>query len=155
MKLAEALIERATIQTRMAELKQRMGNYARVQEGDLPAEQPDVLLAEYNRLAERLLHLIQRINATNVATPLDASDPGGMQIAEAIAVRDVLRMRFGTLQNTVNATFNQRFGRNEIRYESTIDVPAWRAAADELAREQRELDTKIQGRNWTVDLLEE
>lgn len=154
MKLAEALIERATIQQRMAELKQRMNHYVRVQEGDQPAEQPDTLFAEYNRLAERLLYLIQRINATNVATPLDTSDPDGMQIAEAIAVRDVLRMRFGTIQNTLAGTFGVRLGRNEIRYESTIDVPAWRAAGDELAREQRELDTKIQGRNWTVDLIE-
>ena len=74
MKLAEALIERANIQTRMDAIKRRMAGNARVEEGMTPAETPDALLAEYTELAERLLYLIQRINATNVATPLDADD---------------------------------------------------------------------------------
>ena len=155
MKIAEALIERATIQTRMTELKRRMAGNARVEEGAEPAEAPDALLDEYNRLAERLLHLIQRINATNVATPLDADEPDGMLVVEAIARRDVLRMRFGALTDTLNATVGQRYGRNEIRLERTINVAEWRAMADDLAREQRQLDTQLQGRNWTVELLEE
>jgi hypothetical protein len=34
-----------------------------------------------------------------------------------------------------------------------IDVAAIRVRLDDLARERRELDTKVQEHNWTVDLL--
>jgi len=46
MKLAEALHLRADLQKRIAQLGDRLNNNARVQEGDEPAEDPAVLLAE-------------------------------------------------------------------------------------------------------------
>ena len=46
MKLAEALILRASHQRRMDELESRLLRSAKVQEGDQPAENPKALLAE-------------------------------------------------------------------------------------------------------------
>jgi hypothetical protein len=47
-----------------------------------------------------------------------------------------------------------RFSRSEVRYISTVDVAKVQVRADELAREIRELDTRIQERNWSIDLLD-
>ena len=47
----------------------------------------------------------------------------------------------------------QRYGRAEIRTLATVDVAAGRQA-DDLARERRELDARIQETNWATDLLE-
>ena len=69
MKLAEALIERAELQKKNAQLYQRIERNALVQEGDAPAEEPAELMAEYEGNMERLLLLIRRINATNSVAP--------------------------------------------------------------------------------------
>jgi hypothetical protein len=47
-----------------------------------------------------------------------------------------------------------RYGRNEIRVLSTVDVAEKRRRMDELARRRRELDTEIQQANWSTDLAE-
>lgn len=44
MKLATALAERHDLQRRLTELRQRLEQNARVQEGDTPAEEPAALL---------------------------------------------------------------------------------------------------------------
>ncbi len=51
MKLAEALILRADSQKRLAQLRDRLGRNALVQEGESPAEPPAGLLAEYEQVA--------------------------------------------------------------------------------------------------------
>ena len=45
MKIAEALILRADIQKRIAQLKVRLNNNAKVQENEEPTEDPEFLLA--------------------------------------------------------------------------------------------------------------
>ncbi|MFO7632942.1 MAG: DIP1984 family protein [Caldilinea sp.] len=151
MKLAEALILRADVKRRMDELKQRLAVTVRVQEGDSPSEDPAKLRAEYERLADQMLTLIRSINVSNMTVRLD----DGQSIADALALRDILRLRQTLLRNTLGSAMpTERWGRNEIRYVVTIDIPTWRSDADELARELRELDTRIQAVNWTVDLIE-
>jgi hypothetical protein len=44
--------------------------------------------------------------------------------------------------------------RSELRYLSAVDVPALRRRADEVAKEHRELDARIQQVNWEVDLAD-
>ena len=44
--------------------------------------------------------------------------------------------------------------RSELRYLSAVDVPALRRMADEVAKEHRELDTRVQQANWEVDLAD-
>lgn len=152
MKLAEALIQRADNQKRIEQLRVRLNQNVKVQEGDKPAEEPQALLAELDRLSTDLLALIQRINRTNAATKMPGSD---MTIADAIALRDVLKIRQTTYNATAQAAAvtQDRYSKSEVRFESTVNVGALQQTADDLARQYRELDTQIQEMNWQTELL--
>ncbi len=154
MKLAEALIMRADHQKRVESLKHRLNRNAKVQEGERPLEDPQQLLAEFTTLADNLLDLVQRINRTNSATMLGGDD--SMSIADAIAMRDSLRLRHGTLSGLAEAAIPEmtRYSRAEIKSLPTVDVRAIRAQADLFAVQHRELDARIQATNWQVDLLD-
>lgn len=152
MLLAEALILRADCQTRLQQLKERLARNAKVQEGDLPAEDPNELVEELERLAARLQDLIQRINKTNAVTKLRKD----MTIADAIAVRDVLKIRFRAYRDlTEAATVTQpRYGQSEVKFLSTVKVAEIQKKVDSIARNYRDLDSEIQATNWLTDLVE-
>lgn len=152
MKLAEALILRADAQTRIQQLRERLQNNARAQEGDSPAEDPQALLAEFGQVTDELTHLIQRINATNVATMLES----GQTVADALATRDVLKMKHSVYRSLAQAAMvtATRYSQSEIRMRSTVDVATIQAQADQFARQHRALDTQIQSANWLTDLIE-
>ena len=152
MKLAEALIQRADHRKRLDQLRERLVRVARVQEGDAPAEDPAVLLAEVERAAAELTRLIQRINRTNSTTPLD----DGRTIADAIAARDTLQLRHSIIAALVQAAIikQDRFTKSEVRFQSTVNVAGLQQQADDLAQTYRELDTKIQAANWLVELVD-
>ena len=151
MKLAEALSIRADLQKRVAELKQRIKESAKVQEGDKPCDNVEELYKELDEALVQLEDLIYRINITNVHTVRD-----GVSLTRMIAKRDVLSMRVKALQEVVRyvAANDTRFGKLELKYVRTIDVNALRKEADTYAKQYRELDLKIQSLNWTVDLVE-
>jgi len=151
MKLAEALILRADAQKRVEQLRQRLNNNAQVQEGERPAEDPQTLLAEFDRVADQLTQLVRQINATNVATPLAA----GLTLADALAERDALKLKHSIYSGLAQAAAGQqmRYSRSEIRLQSTVNVAEVQQQADQLARRHRELDTQIQAANWLTDLL--
>lgn len=151
MKLAEALAERADIQTRLGQLKQRAVQGARIQEGDSPDEDPQALAAEVERLLDRMQELVARINATNSATHFD----GSMTITDAIAERDIQARRRAFYSDLADAAASRqdRFSRSEVKFVATVDVAATRARADAAAKRFRELDTRLQQLNWTTELL--
>lgn len=152
MKLAEALISRADHQRRLERLKLRLLRIAKVQEGDKPAEKPGELLKEIERLSESLVRLIQRINATNSSTMLAA----GQTITDAIAIRDILKLRYNVyIELAKAAAITQgRTTKSEVKFKSTVEIVEIQKKADELAKEYRKLDTKIQEANWLTDLKE-
>ena len=151
MKLGEALQRRSDNLKRTSDLQGRIQRNALVQEGETPAESPQTLLAELERLGDETLNLIQRINRTNVATPLAADT----SIADAIAERDHLtRMRVHYVAIAESATpALSRQTRSEIKYERTYDAAAARKLADDCAKARRELDMRIQQANWETDLV--
>ena len=151
MKLAEALVLRADHQKRLEQLKQRLLRSAKVQEGEQPPEDPAALLAEVDRVAAELQQLIRRINRTNAAVPL-----GSGTLSDALAERDVLGLRRTILADLAQAASVQqdRYSKSEVKFKSTVDVAAVQKQADELAKQYRELDVRIQEANWRVDLLE-
>ena len=151
MKLAEALIERAEIKKQNGQLMKRVKDNVRVQEGDSPAENYEELLSEIVRNMERLLVLTQRINETNIKTAFGSD----MNIAEAIAVRDCLGAKIRVHKEIYEkATINpDRYTRNEIKFVRCIDIKELQKQIDQFAKDYREMDTKIQGLNWTVELL--
>ena len=152
MKIAEALILRADCQRRVAELKNRIVTNALVQEGEQPAENPQTLVEEHERVAADLLLLVQLINRTNAVTPVE----DGQTMTDALALRDSLRLRHKMFESlaTTAASRGDRYSRTEIKSVPTIAVASIRPRMDAIAREFRALDTKIQGLNWQVDLLE-
>ncbi len=152
MKLAEALILRADAQKRIEQLRQRLNSNAQIQEGDTPAEDPQTLITEFEQVTGELTRLIQQINATNVTTRLE----NGMTLADALAERDVLKLKHGVYAGLtkVASASQMRYSLSEIRLRSTVDVAEIQAQADQLARSHRELDTQIQSANWQVNLVE-
>jgi len=155
MKLAEALLERKSLKDQIGALKERAIKDARVQEGDQPAERPEELAAEIEKLVQRLETIVAAINRTN----LQARLPDGQTIMEAIVKRDMLKLRHQLARDLAGAAAPDRDGwrltRSEIKFQPTVDVAHWRREADALAKAYRELDAAIQAANWTTDLKEE
>ena len=150
MKLAEALILRADCQKRFEQLKARILRSAKVQEGDQPAENPQELMDELERVLNELADLIKRINRTNSTTAYQDE----RTISDALAERDVLALRRGLysdLAQTASVT-QDRYTRTEVKYVRTIDVGEAQKQADQLARVYRELDARIQELNWQAEL---
>jgi hypothetical protein len=151
MKIAEALALRADLQKRLEQLKQRLVKNARIQEGDAPEEDPVELQSEMEKSARDLILLIQRINRTNAQSRFG---PG--TLSDALAERDVLKIRYNAYRELANAasTSQQRSTRTEVKFISTVSVAGIQRKADDLAREYRELDTRIQEADWSTTLLE-
>ncbi|MFN8449409.1 MAG: DIP1984 family protein [Anaerolineae bacterium] len=154
MKLAEALILRADAQTRIQQLRERMARSARVQEGDTAPENPAELIEELTRVVADLRTLMQQINRTNARTPFDEA----RTLTDALAERDALSIEHSVLAGLLaEATGgNQRYGYNpsNIKYFRAVDVVSVQKRADDLAAARRDLDSRIQALNWTVDLAE-
>ena len=150
MKLAEALNQRADLQKRLAQLKDRLSNNVKVQEGDSPAEKPEDLFVELNASLKELESLIVKINKTNQETTW-----GGKTLTEIIAAKDVLSLHLSTLRAVLEAANvrSDRYSRNEIKFVRTIDVTELQKKVDSLSKELRELDSSLQQANWMTDLL--
>ncbi|GJO14784.1 hypothetical protein NJB1907f44_26420 [Mycobacterium marinum] len=156
MKLAEALSLRANAARRVEQLRTRIVGNARYQEGEEPAEDAAALLAEAGETLDEYETLIRRINRTNAATAIGADGT----LTDALARRDALRLRHYVLTAAVDAaagsnqpTYSRQL-RSELKMLPALPVAELRAQADELARELRELDVRIQQSNWEVELLD-
>ena len=150
MKIAEALIERADIQKRIEQLRDRLSNNALVQESEEPAEDPTSLLSELDRLEKRLCELVARINLTNANTV-----SGGMTVTEMLALRDCLAQKNDIMRDFLRAA-SQKWMRgrgSEIVVKSTVSVSELQKQVDDISKQLRELDTRIQGINWNTDLI--
>ncbi|MBW4682355.1 MAG: DIP1984 family protein [Microcoleus vaginatus WJT46-NPBG5] len=152
MKLSEALILRADCQKRIEQLRQRLIQSAQVQEGDQPPENPQALMAELEETVNELADLIKRINKTNSLINLQE----GITISDALAARDTLLLQRSVYDSLVNAAaVNQsRYSQAEIKSFSTVNIAELQAYMDRLARDYRQLDTRIQEANWNTELLD-
>ena len=97
----------------------------------------------------RYEELIRRTNLTNAATT-----DGGETLTALLARRDALIERISGLNDFLQEASNTaaRATRSEIVIRSTVDVSALQKQADELSKQLRELDVRIQGLNWTTEL---
>lgn len=153
--VGEALNRRSDLQKRIAQLQERLRGSVMVQEGDEPPESAEELLVEIESLCGELQSLIARINHTNAGTRLGT----GETVTEGLARRDVLALRQGALRTAVRAATTDglpfsRYSRSEIRMVRQIRVGETQARIDALAKEQRELDTRLQEHNWTTPMVE-
>lgn len=152
MKLAEALSLRADLQKRLAQLRERLVNNAKVQEGEPPSEDPIELLKELDTSIAQLEQLIRNINRTNCQTSID-----GVSLTDMIAKRDTLALKNSILQEFVKRASEkfERYSSSEIRVKSTVKVNEMQKKVDRISKELRELDVRIQGLNWTTELIEQ
>lgn len=157
MKLAEALALRADAVKRVEQLKSRVLANARFQEGEDPSEDATGLLTEADRALGELEELIRRINRTNAVATVDDD----ATLTDALARRDVLRLRHSLWAKAADAASGRvdSFGgfrqlRSELRTLPALSVRDVRSTVDDLARQHRELDVRIQRANWEVDLLD-
>ncbi|MGV7280257.1 DIP1984 family protein [Mycobacterium persicum] len=156
MKLAEALSLRADAARRFEQLRSRVVNNARYQEGEDPAEDAAALLVEAGEVLGEYEMLIRRINRTNAATVIGADGT----LTDALARRDALRLRHHIVTAAADAAAGSghpgysRQLRSELKMLSALPVAELRTQADDLARQIRELDIQIQRVNWEVELLD-
>lgn len=160
MKLAEALSLRSDAQKRLAQLQARAVAVSRYQEGEDPGEDAVTLLIEARQVIEEIEGLVRRINRTNSATELEP----GLSISDAIARRDALAMRRRLVTTIADAgsgrqdqgspAWMARQLRSELRQVTAVPIGDLRREADDVARQYRELDTKLQEVNWSTELLD-
>ena len=151
MKLAEALMERADLQKRLDQLRDRLRSNARVQEGEQPAEDPQALLRELESGIQRMEWLATRINLTNTRT-----QAAGESLTALLARRDAWRQETAMLREFLDAAsaLAERASRSEIKVQSTVHVAALQKTLDQKCKALRELDACIQAANWTTELDE-
>jgi len=151
MKLAEALIIRADLQKKIAQIKNRMLLNAKIQDGEEVAEPIADLLLEFNEANSALESLIKRINKTNASVPYNDG-----KIIDAIVERDCLSAKIKAYRELYEAAIVKRemFTRTEIKYIRCVDLGELQKQVYNLAKEYCELDIKLQKANWYTELVD-
>ena len=153
MKLAEALSIRSQLTNKVTQLRSRLNDCVKIQEGDEISETPQQVVDELDSTLTELRRIIYAINMTNTLTV----DEDGRNITSLIAERDTLKQRVSILSSAVDTLTQKesRYNRSEIRYIRTVDVTEFRKIYNESAANLRKLDLHIQGLGFTTDLIEE
>jgi len=149
MKLAEALSLRKDLQKRIEQVSVRLMNNVKVQEGEVPLENPEDLFKELDGCLKQLDTMIFRINKTNMSTMVD-----GKSLTELMAEREVLIKRLEVMREVFSnaSRLGDRYSRSEIKMVCTIDVSSLGKNIDKLSKQLRELDYKIQAANFQTEL---
>lgn len=151
MKLAEALSRRSALEEKINELKTRLADNVKVQEGDEPFEDPKALIGDLDRILNEFRQIVYRINLTNTRTIAD-----GRSLTDMLAERDMLKKKTRILSDTLSSLTDRgsRYSRNEIKYVATVDPADLRRLFDDASSKLRKLDLRIQSIGWEADLIE-
>lgn len=173
MKLAEGLRLRADYSKKLDQIKYQIPNNCKTREGEKPNEDPLVLANEYEKLTEKIIELVSVINLTNPKIILtypsfreNRSNPGKLAtstktMTEALVEREMLKKEIQLYRSMIqNADTSLRkyeliSSKNDsIEYKivSTFDVKKIDNKCNVLSKLLRILDTKIQEKNWQVDI---
>jgi hypothetical protein len=150
MKIAEALINRADLQKKISQIRIRLNNNSKIQEGEKPTEEPTVLLKELDLCLVQLQALIITINKANINNMVE----GKKSIMDLIAEKEVLKLNISIKREFFNSASQlvQNYSKTEIKVYSTIDVVKMQKELDSLSQQLRILDIKIQESNWNFDI---
>lgn len=150
MKLAEALQERSDLNKKIESLRNRLLYNATVQKGEKTAEDPKELKKLLDVCLSRLEELMIRINLTNCKTTVE-----GMNLTEMIAKKDTLLLKVSVYRNLVSeaSRLTERVRGSEIKIISNVSVKELQEEVDQLSKEIRTLDNKLQAANWSTELL--
>jgi len=152
MKLAEALSQRAQLNIKISQLRSRLNDCIKIQEGDELIESPEQVVEELDKTLSEFRSLIYRINMTNTATTLAE----GRNITSLLAERDALSLRVKALNDALRKITEpeSRYTRTEIKFIRTVDVKQFRGNYEKSAAELRRLDLTIQSLGFTTELVE-
>jgi len=150
MKLAEALLLRSEYQKKIESLQIRIGANIKVQENDSPLEDPQELIREAFETTEQLSTLIKKINARNNTATL----PNGMTLSEAIVERETIMKKRNilTMVTMLAQGRDHRLTHSEVKMNVIVSIEDTQKQIDALSQRFRELDTQIQGANWTTEM---
>lgn len=150
MKLAEALSHRSSLQKDLAWIKDQFSKISRVPEGGKPSEDPDDMLTRMESRATEFETLVAAINRANLCV----TDGHGRSMTELLAERDALRARQSILTEAYHQATQKEdvYGRQELRYVPTMDIPALRKRVERVNTRLRDLNMLIQRLNWEADL---
>ena len=154
MKLAEALLIRSDMQKKLAQIKGRIRNNVKVQEGDTPSEDPNELLLQASQIISELNQLVERIHRTNATAT--ATTENGQSMLTLLVERDMLETRHKLLLDAIEATRQEedRYSYREIKRNVIVSVSALQKQADDLAVKIRQLNLLIQASNWQIELVD-
>lgn len=150
MKLAEALQIKKNLDIKIANIKQRLENNARVQDGLEPAENPTDLFRELEEAINSLEEYTSRINLTNSITKVD-----GKTLTELLSRREALKVKVSVYERFIisGSALTDRYSNTEILVRPTLPINEIQKRRDLIAKELREIDYKIQETNFTTDLV--
>lgn len=149
MKLAEALLVRRELLNNVRGIRERIEQNATVQEGDSPAEKPELLLQKALGLLQKEASLVVQINRTNINCIL----PDGLTMMETLARRDRLINEQAVLSGAIESSYREfRESRQEIKWVNMVDVAALQEKVDDLETQLRNLNVAIQETNWLTEL---
>ncbi len=97
MKLAEALSIRSQLVNKITQLRSRLNDCVKIQEGDEMAETPTEVVNELDSTLGELRRIIYAINMTNTLT----RDEEGRNLTSLIAERDTLKQRVSILNSAL------------------------------------------------------
>lgn len=155
MKLAEGLINRSFLETRISQIRHRISKNLLVQEGEEPLEDVESLIEEYMKLKSELTDLITTIQNANSSNYLiDEKDKETKEtLQEALIRRDGLTaLAEGLRTISSDSVPDMRYSRDEIKLLSVVDPKKYLKKADKISKEARELDILIQKTNWNVEI---
>ena len=128
MKLAEALSRRSALIEKSQQLRSRLKDCIKIQEGDEPTEDVDEVIAELDKTLDELRHLIYRINMTNTNAVIDDRN-----LTSLLAERDTLSIRTKTLYDGLKhlTEREERYGRMEVKYVRMVNATEFRKIHDQ------------------------
>jgi hypothetical protein len=166
MKLAEALIEKKDLASRISELQGRYTSAAVIEEGSEPDETAQDLLKSLEGAFARWEELTVAINVANNRIRLVSIDKPNMSsrkfdptMMEALAHRDSLKSQISHF-SSIAGSIRQRNSQRRFYQENGpkmvvaegVDAKYFIKLVDDLSKELRVLDTQIQAANWANEL---
>lgn len=154
MKLAEALAERSELHNKIKLVSSRISSAAQFVEGEEPPEDAQELLEELKDAISRYYALVALVNLRNAVTEIEP----GVTITQAMAERARLTALIKLLHQVAsdatpgNDPYSRGRRRAELPVKTALRVKDLHAEADQLSRQHRELDAKIQQANWDTEL---
>ena len=152
MKLANALSERATLQEKIRDLRDRIEINSVAQDGEKAGDDVWMLLQTLDDALARYEKILTAINLTNSKT----LTPEGTSVTALLSRREALEKRIDALNRMAQAATQSthRYARNEIKWYPTVSIAEMRKVKDNAEKQLRLLNDRLQEINWTTELIE-